>query len=195
MYDVMLQRIYTLLNFIDTQERVTSFTQHIDISSNHSDVLLPLHCCGDMDSVTVVGILSLDSNHAIDITHVTLYPSILLIGSEPSSNSTVNQSSTISPTTRVLLPLPSINAHRSSLDPLSYSAVTGSSSWSDILLAVLVSSLCTAIIVSIISIVGCVIAYKHGRNGFYSYSWVNSTRSDANAIETETYFVQSVNTV
>ena len=148
--------------------------------------MLPLQCCNDMDSITIVGILTLSSNFTTNASgHVTLYPSVLLI--EPLTTPTPTVAATM--TTEVVLPIPSIGFIKQGDSISLHSPLASSRSWSDIILAALIGSLCTAIVVSIISIFGCYCTYKYGRNGFYSYRYVNTKRID----DTETYFVQSVN--
>ena len=191
---------------------MTSQSHHITISDSNNNVSVPILGYNMSTPVTVLGILTIADQ---DLS-VKVYPSItsLVISPTMSSSYTISSSQTIvAPSLRdssSILPLTmktistaissntiksssTYNIVSTSRPPSTIMVRTPSSAalthknWDDVIIAVLLSTVCTALVAIVIGLISCYGSYRYGqRNGY------RVTKGNFNIMETETYLVQSV---
>ena len=190
---------------------MTSQSHHITISDSNNNISVPILGYNMSIPVTVLGILTIADQ---DLS-VKVYPSITSIVINPTSSSyTISSFQTIvAPSSRdssSSLPLTmktistaiSSNMIKSSstyiivstsrppstiMVGIPSSAALTRKNWDDVIIAVLVSTVCTAVVAIVIGLIGCYGSYRYGQKNGYRV-----TKGNFNFMETETYLVQSV---
>ena len=191
---------------------MTSQSHLISISDSNNNVSVPILGYNMSTPVTVLGILTIEEQ---DLS-VKVYPSVTSIVISPtmssytisSPQSTVTPSSSDSSsillfTMKTVSTAISSNMIKSSSNYINNvstsrppstiivrtpsSAALTHKNWDDVIIAVLLSIVCTALVAVVIGLVGCYGSYRYGqRNGY------QVTKGNFNIMETETYLVQSV---